>query len=241
VRYLALATDYDGTLAHDGRVDQETLESLKKLRESGRKLLLVTGRQLPDLFATFSGSGYFDWIVAENGALLYQPETKVQKVLAEPPSQRLVDALRKRGVEPLAVGDVIVATWDSQKEKVLDAIQKEGIEVQIIFNKGALMMLPSGVNKATGLRAALEEMGLSAHSVVGVGDAENDHTFLSACEASVAVANALPSLKERADLVTSGKRGAGVQEVIARLIENDLNDLRLPRRDITVASDHDRP
>ena len=48
----------------------------------------------------------------------------------------------------------------------------------MIFNKGAVMILPSGVNKATGLAAALEELGLSPHNVVGVGDAENDHAFL---------------------------------------------------------------
>jgi hypothetical protein len=61
--------------------------------------------------------------------------------------------------------------------------------------------------------------------VAGVGDAENDHAFLSRCECAVAVANALPTLKERADLVTEGARGAGVAELIDRLIAADLADL----------------
>ena len=49
MQYLALATDYDGTLATDGRVDHATVDSLRKLHDSGRKILLVTGRQLPEL------------------------------------------------------------------------------------------------------------------------------------------------------------------------------------------------
>lgn len=53
MRYLALATDYDGTLATHGQVDEETLDALKRLRESGRKLLLVTGRHLDDLSSVF--------------------------------------------------------------------------------------------------------------------------------------------------------------------------------------------
>ena len=64
------------------------------------------------------------------------------------------------------------------------------------------MVLPATVNKATGLSAALSELKLSLHNVVGVGDAENDHAFLQLCECSAAVANALPTVKETADFAT---------------------------------------
>jgi hypothetical protein len=87
------------------------------------------------------------------------------------------------------------------------------------------MVLPSGVNKASGLGAALAECGLSAHNVVGIRDAENDHAFLRTCGCSVAVANALDSIKAEADLVTGGARGDGVREVIERLVESDLADV----------------
>ena len=61
---------------------------------------------------------------------------------------------------------------------MLEAIRDLGLELQIIFNKGAVMVLPAGVNKASGLAVALARLGLSPHNVVGVGDAENDHAFL---------------------------------------------------------------
>ena len=77
----------------------------------------------------------------------------------------------------------------------------------------------------TGLCAALEELKLSPHNIVAIGDAENDHAFLESCECSVAVANAIPALKEEADFVTQEARGAGVVELIDKLIDNDLSDL----------------
>ena len=41
VRYHALAADYDGTLAHHGLIDDLTWASLRRLRDSGRKLIMV--------------------------------------------------------------------------------------------------------------------------------------------------------------------------------------------------------
>ena len=108
---------------------------------------------------------------------------------------------------------------------VLETVRELGLELHIVFNKGAVMVLPSGVNKASGLAAALVESGLSPHNVVGIGDAENDHAFLAMCGCSVAVANALDSVKAEADLVTRGARGAGVRELIDELLASDLADV----------------
>lgn len=222
MRYLALATDYDGTIAHDGVVDVPTLAALDRLRASGRKLILVTGRELDDLFATFAHCDKFDRVVAENGALVYRPDTKDVRVLTEPPPERFVAELRRRGVAPLSVGRTIVATVEPHEHAVLTAIRELGLEWHVIFNKGSVMALPSGVTKATGLTPVLADLGLRPEQVVGVGDAENDHAFLTTCGCAVAVANALPSVRERADLVTAGARGAGVTELIDRLLADDL-------------------
>jgi hydroxymethylpyrimidine pyrophosphatase-like HAD family hydrolase len=241
MRYLALCCDYDGTLAHDGRVDQATLAGLERLLASGRWLVLVTGRELPDLQATFPRLDLFERVVAENGALLVRPAAREEKPLAERPPDKFIDLLRRRGVGPLAVGRVIVATWRPHEHDVLQVISELGLELQVIFNKGAVMVLPAGVNKATGLACALEEMGLSAHNAVGVGDAENDHAFLSLCECSVAVANALPTVKETADLTTRGDHGAGVVELIDELVENDLapREPRLARHHVLLGTRDD--
>lgn len=225
MRYHALACDYDGTLARHGHVEDRIVAALEQVSQSGRRLLLVTGRQLTDLERAFPHLDLFDRVVAENGALLYRPETREETPLADTPPPGLVALLRERGVDPLAVGRVIVATWQPHETAVLEAIRELGLEWQVIFNKGAVMALPSGVNKATGLQAALRELGLSPHNVVGVGDAENDHAFLSQCECAVVVSNALPSLKKQADWVTPADHGDGVVELIERLLASDLEEL----------------
>lgn len=225
MHYLALASDYDGTLAKDGRVDDNTLAALDRLRASGRKLILVTGRELNDLQRVFPQMDLFDCIVAENGAVLYWAASREEKQLGDRPPEEFVRALRDRNVDPLSVGRVIVATWQPHETAVLEVIRNLGLDLQVIFNKDAVMVLPSGINKATGLDAALSELKISPHNVVGVGDAENDHAFLDLCGCSVAVANALPMVKERADLVTKGSRGDGVVELIDKLIASDLSEL----------------
>jgi HAD superfamily hydrolase (TIGR01484 family) len=235
MHFLVLAADYDGTLAHDGSVDESTLNALQRLRASGRKLILVTGRHLPDLLTVFEHLDLFDRVVVENGGLLYRPQTREQKLLTEPPNERFLALLQERAV-PFSAGRTIVASWKPHEEEVLKAIRDLGLELQVIFNKGAVMVLPSGVNKGTGLAAALDELALSHHNVVGVGDAENDHAFLKLCECSVAVANALPAVQERADIVMSKPRGEGVTELCEQLVSNDLAayDSQLKRHSFTL-------
>ncbi|HJR19684.1 MAG TPA: HAD family hydrolase, partial [Actinomycetota bacterium] len=225
MRFLALVTDYDGTLAHHGVVAPETNDALERLKRSGRKLVMVTGRILPDLERVYDRLDLFDRVVAENGAVIHDPETKQTRALGTRPPDEFVEGLRTRGVAPLDVGEVIVATWEPNETAVLEEIKERGLELQVIFNKGAVMVLPAGVSKAAGMTAALNDLCLSAHNVVGVGDAENDHAFLSATELAVAVANALPSLKELCDHVTNGDHGSGVRELIDQMIEDDLASL----------------
>jgi hydroxymethylpyrimidine pyrophosphatase-like HAD family hydrolase len=181
MRYLALASDYDGTLAHDGVVDDPTIRAVEQLIHSGRTLILVTGRELPDLQSVFPRLDLCERVVAENGAVLYNPATREKRTLAEPPPQTFLESLRKREVTGLSCGEVIIATWHPYETQVMEAIRDSGLELQIIFNKEAVMILPSGVNKMTGLCAALEELKLSRHNLAGIGDAENDHAFLESC------------------------------------------------------------
>ncbi len=233
MRFYCLATDYDGTLAHDGVVVPATIAALERLRESGRRLVMVTGRELEDLGRVFARLDLFDRVVAENGAVLFTPATGAVRTLADPPPAGFGDALAAAGVQPLSRGHVIVATGQPHEVTALELIREQGLELQVIFNKGAVMILPSGVNKATGLQAALDELGLSRANTVGVGDAENDHAFLAACGCGVAVAGALPALREKADLVTASDAGAGVEELCHRLVSDDLAGVPLPR--LTVA------
>lgn len=224
MRYCVLAVDYDGTIASQGTVAEGTIQALTKVRDSGRKLVLVTGRHLPDLKNIFPGFELFHKVIVENGALIYDPSTREEKLLCEGPNPRLMDFLTKCEVQ-FSAGRCILATWEPNHLPVLEGIKELGLDLQVIFNKGAVMVLPSVLNKASGLAAALDDLRMSAHNAVAVGDAENDHPFLALSACGVAVANALPALKDRADFVTKQSNGAGVEELIDQLLADDLASL----------------
>lgn len=226
MRYLALAADYDGTIATDGHMSVEVVSAIKRLRTSGRRVILVTGRRLDDLLSVCPHIALFDYIVAENGAVIYDPRTREERVLGRKPPIKFIERLHSLGVHPIEVGRVIIATWIPHHTAVLQAIQEMGLELLVVFNKSAVMVLPTGINKASGLDYALRKLGLSFHEVVGIGDGENDNSFLERCECAVAVANAVPSVRELAAFVTKGERGQGVVEVIEEMIVDDLARLQ---------------
>jgi hypothetical protein len=225
MRFHVLAVDYDGTLATNGFVDDKTVDALVRLRQSGRRVVLVTGRLLAPLLAAFPQISLCDLVVAENGALLYDPDARSEQLLGAPLPREFLEKLAERGVPVHEVGRGIMATSIPYETLTLATIRDMALELQIVFNKGAVMVLPTGVNKASGLRAALSKLGFSPHNAVGVGDAENDEAFLKLCEASAAVGNALETVKKQADIVVEGIASAGVIEVIEQLIANDLQEV----------------
>jgi hypothetical protein len=224
-------------------VRASTIAALETLKDSGRKLILITGRQLGELLEIFPRADLFEWIVAENGALLYSPGTRESRLLAEPMPESLSALLRERGVENLSTGQAILATWRPHECTVLAALAELGLDRQIIFNKDAIMVLPTGVNKASGLRVVLGELKLSPHNVVAVGDAENDLPMLTFAGCGVAVKNALDSVKKKSGLVLEKDHGEGVEELITRLLRDDLVQSFVPERrnGVVLGTDKNNP
>lgn len=180
-------------------------------------------------------------MIVENGGVLYDPHTREERLYCDPVDPRLVAALMKRNI-PFDVGRAVIATSRPYDTVVLAAIRDLGLDLQIIFNKESVMVLPSGVDKGTALEWVLDELGISLHNVVSVGDAENDLPLLRISGISAAVANALPSVKEQADIVLAGAEGEGVTDLIDRLISDDLSDVKrnLRRRNMLANSRSDR-
>jgi HAD superfamily hydrolase (TIGR01484 family) len=221
MRFTVLACDYDGTIAREGRVDDETAWDLGRVRTSGRRLVLVTGRDLPTLRSACPHLELFDRVVVENGALLYRPEDGSEEALAEPPPAALVERLRDSDV-PVDTGRAVIFTWRPNEVAALKAITELGLGHQVILNRQAVMVVPPGTTKGTGLSAALDELRMSAHNTVAAGDAENDHDLLAVSACGVAVGDAVPALAEGADHVTEAPGPDGTRELIAALLDDDL-------------------
>lgn len=221
MRFRALATDYDGTLATSGKMPPATRAALQRWRASGRTVVLVTGRELSDFARACPELELFDRVLVENGAVLHVPELGETRLLCEPVPDALVIALRRRGVLPLGLGRAILAASRSHGPVISEVAAEIGVEITLEYNKGAVMVSPRGVDKASGVAAALAELGLDSRGAVAVGDAENDLSFLRACGRSVAVANALPEVRAAAHHVTRGTEGEGVAELVDELLESD--------------------
>jgi hydroxymethylpyrimidine pyrophosphatase-like HAD family hydrolase len=213
-----IACDFDGTGAANGQMEPQVAAALGKAQAQGFATLLVTGRVLEDVQAACAELQMFDAVVAENGAIVWLCRLGRTIQLGTPPPERFFGELRAGGV-PFHTGAVVVGTWDRHASQLLELIRRLGIDGQLIFNREALMLLPSGINKAVGVRRALEELGRSEHNLIAFGDAENDLPLLAAAEIGVAVRDSVPGVAAQADDRLSQPGGAGVAQCIHRLLE----------------------
>lgn len=225
--FRAIAIDFDGTLTTDGPPSEAVLAAIDRVRAAGLKTILATGRILTELLDVFPmAERYFDALVVENGAALSLDGGL--HTLSPPVESELDEALVGRGV-PYRRGQVLLATHTGYEDRIQDEIHRLGLECRLVYNRGELMILPPGVSKGFGLSKALEELGISCHNTIAVGDGENDHSLLGACEFGAAVADAVEGLKRHADLVLEHADGEGVAALLDRLARGDDRSL-IPAR-----------
>lgn len=220
-RWTVLASDFDGTLATEGWVPVEALAAVARFRAGGGRFVLITGRRLPELFEVFPETDRVaDLVVAENGGILHHPGRPPATLLGPPPPEDLKEVLVSCGVVDVEIGELIVSAWRHDEIAVRRAAHR--LEAtwpcQVVPNKDRVMLLPAGVDKGSGLRAAVAALGVELSDVVGIGDGENDVSLLQAAGLGVAVADAVPMLLDQADLCTKAPASLGVIEAIDVLL-----------------------
>ena len=239
MKLAAVAIDYDGTIAVDGVFDPDVRSAIAQLRLHGIAVVLVTGRRLTDLKRVAGNLGCFSAVVAENGAVLFFPESGRHAIIGHAPNPRLVDALNQRGIET-AIGDSVIETDARHAASVLDVIRALEQPQILAFNRGRLMVLAPGIAKSIGLARVLSTLRLSIHNTIGIGDAENDHDLLDACEVGVAVAWGSPALRVVADEVIAGTGPTAVATFLRGLTRQmRLSSKQMGRRRLLLGHQHD--
>ena len=223
VKPRVLALDFDGTIAVSGAIDADVVSAIRDARGAGLLVVLVTGRILSELEGLLRAPAFFDAIVAENGAVLKFPDSPLTITLSEAPDLRFVAELESRGIRHQS-GQCLVEADADAAPQVVDIIRKLGLPLGITFNLGRLMVLPHGVSKASGLQEALWRLRASVHNAIAIGNAENDHQLLAACEIGAAVAWGSETLRRNADEVVPGDG----PRAVARYIRDILSIPRIP-------------
>jgi hydroxymethylpyrimidine pyrophosphatase-like HAD family hydrolase len=238
MKLAAIALDYDGTIAIDGVLDAGARAAIGEARQRGIAAVLVTGRRLADLRRVAGELGCFDVVVCENGAVLDFPASGRHVTLTHPPAPDFLDELRRRGVDFVA-GEALIETDAGFAVAALEAVRELQQPLILAFNRGRLMLLPQGIAKATGLRQALLALRLSIHNTLGIGDAENDHDLLDACEVGVAVAWGSPALRAVADEIIEGGGPPAVAEYLRRVVRQPrLSAAQMGRRRLLLGRLH---
>ncbi len=226
MKFGVLALDYDGTIARDGRLDPEVRAAIGQLRARGVAVVLVTGRILEELRYVAGDLRFVDAVVGENGAVLDFLNGH-SRLLGMAPPASFLEELRRRNLE-FKVGQCVVELDAASAQQVLDVVRQMELPLALLFNRGRLMVLPQGVSKGVGLREALTTLRLSVHNAIAIGDAENDHNLLEACEIGMAVSWGSLALQKAADTILYGDG----PHAVAAYIRQSLTDVRLPPEQI---------
>jgi hydroxymethylpyrimidine pyrophosphatase-like HAD family hydrolase len=223
VKLSVIALDYDGTIARGDVLDPAVRDAISDARTRGLVVLLVTGRILDELRRVAGDLHFVDGVVAENGAVIYFPDSGYKTLLAPPMSERFIAELQRRRI-PFSAGECLVDADAMEAPRLLAAIRELELPLVLLFNGGRVMTLSQGISKATGLHAALDTLRLSARNTVAIGDAENDHELLRLAEVGVAVEWGSAALKAAADITIGG---AG-PPAVARYVREIAATGRLP-------------
>jgi hydroxymethylpyrimidine pyrophosphatase-like HAD family hydrolase len=235
----AIAIDYDGTIASNGVMHPAIRAAIGAARDAGIAVILATGRRLEHLKQVAGDLGCFDVVVAENGAVVDFPLRGRHVLLGRPPLPAFVDELKRRGVV-VDVGECLVEADAAASGTIIEVIHALQQPLVLTFNGGRVMVLPQAVGKSTGLREALTTLRISVHNAIAIGDAENDHDLLDACEVGTAVEWGSPALLAVADDVIRGKGPRAVADYIREMTRRgQLTAEQMGRRRILLGHQHD--
>ncbi len=114
------------------------------------------------------------------------------------------------------VGPTTVAQVAAAAE---DAAAQAGSTFRVTQNIRGVELRPPGIDKGAGARWLADQLGIPLRSFAGVGDADDDLTFLSVVGYPAAPANASPSVRSTARYVATRPFGEGLLEILEHLLD----------------------
>ncbi|SHF41609.1 sugar-phosphatase [Caloramator proteoclasticus] len=109
---------------------------------------------------------------------------------------------------------------EEKLNKVIELLPKELYDKYTIVRSAPFFLefLNKKVNKGFGVRLLAEKLGIKPSEVICIGDAENDIHMIEFAGLGVAMGNAFPEVKKKADYVTKTNEEDGVAHVIKKFV-----------------------
>ncbi|GEK91208.1 Cof-type HAD-IIB family hydrolase [Alkalibacterium kapii] len=265
-----VAIDLDGTLLNSNHeVSFENKEAIRKAKEQGVKVVLVTGRPLKamlhileacnltdagDIALTYNG-GLVQWTQSGEtlNQIVFQKDESIDiyklsqdlglpcnfidlNTVYEPPypkgkPSRYPEVMHALPFEPIDMTDLpeefpinkIVYCWDQEeldeKIKEIPNIYRERYNL-IKSRPNLLEFMPKSIDKGKGLELLSEILDISVDDMMAIGDQENDLAMVQRAGTGVAMENAVPIVKDAAQIITKTNDAHGVAYAIEKYVLN---------------------
>ena len=215
------AIDIDGTLTENGggMVHLAALAKLRYLEKMGYNVIYVTGRSSIEAYVLAVFGGTTRIAIGENGGAITTAPQEHRLLASKEKCMQGYQMLKKsiNGVKikpafPRMSEVVLLRTFDLKEgQKILDEC---GLPLYLSDSKYAFHINEKGINKASGLKEALNMLKTNPKEVVAIGDSETDVPLYDICGFSIALDHAEESVKAKADHVVGGREGTGLIEAI---------------------------
>ncbi len=222
-RIRLVAVDIAGTLTDEKRrIYPEVIYALRKLENAKIPVSIVTGNSFMAAYKIAQYFGLTGPIVAENGAVVYDPVLKKRILVGDPePGRKAINLIvKKLELTPSFLNRYRDVDFIFEKDRKMDVelirriCTENKLNVRVFDSKFLIHVCDKRVNKGIGLIKACKLRGIPLDKVAAIGDSWLDIDMLKVVGMPIAVANSPDELKNIAKIVTKKPDGLGVIEAI---------------------------
>ena len=117
------------------------------------------------------------------------------------------------------VEEVQIFLMKPENRSVMDNILRDFPELSVSWDKTYVEIMAQGVSKGTALTVLGEHLGIGKEDIACIGDNENDMAMFDAAGLRFAMGNAVPALKNRADVILPTNDEFGVAHAVEMLLK----------------------
>ena len=221
--------DVDGTMLDVDGFHDELVHLARRVDREVMTVSLASGRTLPNVTPIMQAIGASGFIVAENGGMVWD-SAEGHEILSLSDGSRAkaaaewlatkIEGLDPRGIESNRWRETEWCLKETDQHELMSQLisDSEWSDLEVVPTGFAVHIVKPGIDKANGLRIALERRGVDPSRVIACGDAQNDIPMFNLVGFSVAVNDEYPGVVEAADCLTDSRGKEGSVELLRALL-----------------------